>query len=112
MAWLRDWSSTARSTTAANEAWALNYYAATLATSGRRPQALALYQRALIMNRELNKPDDEAIALEGIAEHYLAIGDLTQGTTHLQLALEIYRRIGLSPDAHRVQSRLDGLTAQ
>ena len=95
-----------------NEAWALNHYAATLAAADERPHALALYQQALAMNRELNKPDDEAIALEGIAEHHLATGNLTQGAEHLHQALEIYRRLGMTPDTHRVQNRLNGLTAR
>jgi tetratricopeptide (TPR) repeat protein len=41
-----------------DEAYALNNYAATLAASGQRSRALALYQEALAMHRELNKPDD------------------------------------------------------
>ena len=94
-----------------NEAWALNRYAATLAAAGERPRALAIYQQALAMNRELNNPDDEAIALEGIAEHHLATGEPTLGTTHLHQALEIYQRLGMTPDTHRVQDRLDGLAA-
>ena len=89
-----------------NESWALNYHAATLAATGRRPLALTLYQRALAMNRELNKPDDEAISLEGIAEHHLATGDPAQGIAHLRQALEIYQRLGMAPDAQRVQDSL------
>ena len=58
------------------------------------------------MNRELNKPDDEAISLEGIAEHHLATGDPTQGIAHLRQALEIYQRLGMAPDAQRVQDSL------
>jgi DNA-binding SARP family transcriptional activator/tetratricopeptide (TPR) repeat protein len=93
-----------------NKAWALNYYAATLAASGQRTRALALYQQALAMNHELNKPDDEAVSLEGIAEHHLAAGDPAQGTACLHQALEIYQRLGMAPDTHRVQNRLTGLT--
>jgi tetratricopeptide (TPR) repeat protein len=95
-----------------NKAWALNYYAATLAASGQRPRALALYQQALAMNHELNKPDDEAASLEGIAEHYLATGDPAQGTAYLHRVLEIYQRLGMAPDTHRVQNRLTGRTAR
>ena len=61
------------------------------------------------MNRELNKPDDEAISLEGIAEHHLADGDTAEGAAHLNQALEIYQRLGMAPDTRRVQVRLDGL---
>ena len=92
-----------------DEAWALSYYAAILAASGQRTRALALYQQALATNRELNKPDDEAIALEGIAEHHLAGDDPDQGAVHLRQALEIYRRLGMSPDTRRVQNRLNSL---
>ena len=95
-----------------NEAWALNYYAAALAATGERTRALALYEQALSMNRELNKPDDEAISLEGIAEHHLAAGDPAQGTAYLRQALEIYQRLGIVPDARRVQDRLDVLAAR
>jgi tetratricopeptide (TPR) repeat protein len=94
------------------EAVALNYYAATLAATGRRTRALALYEQALAVHRELNKPDDEAVSLEGIAEHHLATGDPGQGIPHLNQALDIYKRLGTAPDARRVQRRLDGLTAQ
>jgi tetratricopeptide (TPR) repeat protein len=64
-----------------NEAWALNHYAAALAAGGDRPRAFELYHQALTMNRELNKPDDEAISLEGIAEHHLATGELTPASS-------------------------------
>ncbi len=79
-------------------------YAASIAAAGDRPRAFALYQQALAMNRELNKPDDESISLEGIAGHHLADGDTPGGTAHLRLALEIYQRLGLREDAKRVQS--------
>ena len=45
------------------EAWALNHYAAAVAAEDLQ-RARALYEQALAMNRELNKPDDEAIALK------------------------------------------------
>ena len=58
------------------------------------------------MNRELNKPDDEAIALEGIGECHLAAGDDRSGAAHLHQALEIYQRLGMAADAERVRTRL------
>jgi hypothetical protein len=61
------------------------------------------------MNRELNKPDDEAISLEGIAKHHLATDDPTQGTAYLRQALEIYQRLGMAHDTRRVQNQLNGL---
>jgi len=93
------------------EKGALNHYAAALAAGGDRPRAFELYHQALAMNRELNKPDDEAISLEGIAEHHTATGELTLGIEHLHQALEIYRRLGMATDTRRVQDRLDGLPA-
>ena len=96
-----------------NEAWALNYYAATIAASGDHPRALVLYRQALAMNRELHKPDDEAISLEGIGEHHLATGDQSQGIAYLNQALEIFQRLGMGADIERVQARLaDGGGAQ
>jgi tetratricopeptide (TPR) repeat protein len=92
------------------EGWALNHYAAVAAATGDLPRALALYQQALTMNRELNKRDDEAISLEGIAEHHLATGDPTQGTSHLTQALKIFQHLGMAPDADRVRIRLADLT--
>ena len=77
-----------------------------LAATGDRPHALALYRQALAMNRELNKPDDEAISLEGIADHHLAVGETVEAATHLHQALEIYQRLGMGTDAQRVQLRL------
>ena len=94
-----------------NESWALNHYAAALAASGQQPRAHVLYLQALAMNRELDKPDDEAISLEGLAEHHLAVGDPTQGIAFLREALEIFDRLGMTPDTSRVQARLDDLTA-
>lgn len=94
-----------------NVAWALNYYAAVIATTGDRPRALALYRQALTMNRELSKPDDEAIALEGIGECHLAGGQAEDGVAHLAQALEIYQRLGMRPDVERVRARLAARTA-
>ena len=94
-----------------NEAWALNYYAAVIATSDR-PRALALYRQALALNRELDKPDDEAISLEGIADHHLAAGDTDQGTAHLRQSLDIYRHLGMNADIERVQARLASIAPE
>lgn len=92
-----------------NEAWALNYYAAALAATGRRPEAFACYQQSLAMSRELTKPEDEALALEGLAEWHLADGDTEIVTDYFNQALAIFQRVGMAPDARRVQGRLDGL---
>ena len=66
------------------------------------------YQQALAMNRELDKPDDEAISLEGIAEHHLAecgTADAARGTAYLRQALAIYQHLGMRADADRVRAR-------
>jgi hypothetical protein len=63
------------------------------------------------MNRELDKPDDEAVSLEGIAEHHFADADTLQGTAHLSQALKIYQHLGMRADTERVQDRLADLDA-
>jgi DNA-binding SARP family transcriptional activator len=87
------------------EAWALNHYAAAVAMDDL-PRALTLYRQALAMNRELNKPDDEALSLEGIGECHLSTGKTDTGISLLRQALEIYQRLGMAPDAARIQARL------
>lgn len=64
------------------------------------------------MNRELNKPDDEAISLEGIADHHLNTGNPEQGIAYLNQALEIYQRLGMHLDIERVQARLTETSGQ
>ena len=93
-----------------DEAWALNHHAAAIAAGGDLPHALALYQQALTVNRELNKPDSQATALEGLAECHLTTGETETATAHLQEAQEIYQRLGMTPDAERVHTRLANLT--
>ena len=93
-----------------DEAWALSHYAATIAARGDLPRAVALYQQALAMNRELNKPDGQAVALEGLGECHLTAGEAQAGAAHLHPALEIYQRLGMAPDAERVRTRLADLT--
>lgn len=62
---------------------------------GNRGEAFDLYRQDLAMNRESRKPDDEAISLEGIADHLLAVGDVAEGVAQLKQALEIYQRLGM-----------------
>ena len=54
----------------------------------------------------------EGIALEGLAECHLSSGEAEAAATHLREALEIFRRLGMAPDARRVQDRLEGLAAE
>ena len=81
-------------------------------SAGRRdlPRAAALYQQALTMNRELNKPDGQAIALEGLGECHLTVGETETGTARLRQAVEIFQRLGMALDAERVRTRLADLT--
>jgi tetratricopeptide (TPR) repeat protein len=94
-----------------NEAWALNYYAAAVKAGGDVARALELYQQALAMNRELDKPDDEAIALEGTGECLLAQDRTAEGTAHLRQALDLYQRLGMRADTERLTTHLAELTA-
>jgi tetratricopeptide (TPR) repeat protein len=95
-----------------NEAWALNHYAAAISATGDTPRALALYQQALAMNREQNKPNYEAVALEGLGECHLSAGEIEPGVARLRQALGIYRRLGMAADTRRVQDRLSALATQ
>jgi DNA-binding SARP family transcriptional activator len=94
-----------------DEAWALNQYAATIAAGRDLPRALELYQRALAMNRDLDKADGQALALEGLGECHLTAGEVEPGAAYLRRALGIYERLGMTPDAEQVRTRLAGLTA-
>ena len=99
-----------------NEAWALNRYAAVHAAAGEHVVARDLYHDALRLARETQQPDDEAHALEGIGESHLhadetgETSDSDAGLQHLSRALAIFRRLAMTPDAERVQSRLSQLT--
>ncbi|HEY2673598.1 MAG TPA: tetratricopeptide repeat protein, partial [Rugosimonospora sp.] len=92
-----------------NEAWALNHYAAVFTAAGDPARAEALYRDALRLAREVQQPDDEALALEGIGECRLHEGDNLHGATHLTQALEIFQRLAMRPDADRIQARLTEL---
>ena len=59
---------------------------------------------------ELNKPDGQAIALEGLGECHLTADKTRTGAAHLRQALEIYQRLGMAPDAERARTRLADLT--
>ena len=58
------------------------------------------------MNRELGKPDDEAIALEGTGQCLLAQDHTVEGTTRLRQALDLYQRLGMRADAERLTMHL------
>jgi tetratricopeptide (TPR) repeat protein len=93
----------------ANEAFALPHYAAAIAATGDHTRALNLYHQALTLTRQLHQPNDQALALEGIGTCHLNLGDTTTGTDHLTQALAIFQRLGMSADAHRIQTRLTEL---
>jgi hypothetical protein len=49
------------------------------------------------MNRELDKPDGQALALEGLGEYRLTTGETKTVAAHLHQALTIYQRLGMAP---------------
>jgi tetratricopeptide (TPR) repeat protein/transcriptional regulator with XRE-family HTH domain len=65
-------------------------------------QARDQHTRALAIARDIGAAPEEARALEGIGQAHIQDGSLSEGTTHLRLALTIYQRIN-SPSAERVQ---------
>jgi tetratricopeptide (TPR) repeat protein len=93
-----------------NESWALNHYAAVLAANGDLEKTLALHRDALLLARELDMPDEQAVALEGIGECHLRAGDSCEATASLTKALTIFQRLRQSPDIERVETRLAELS--
>ena len=93
-----------------NHAEVLNRYAAAIAAGGDLPRAVELYEQALAANRELNKPREQATALEGLGGCHLSHGDPDAAAVRLREALEIYERLGMALDAHRVHDSLSQLT--
>jgi DNA-binding SARP family transcriptional activator/tetratricopeptide (TPR) repeat protein len=93
-----------------NQAWALNHYAAAISDAGDLTRATALYCDALHLARQVQQPDDEAAALEGLGENCLRNGKLHDGTMYLHQALEIYQRLGM-PTAEQVMARLTEIGA-
>ena len=90
-----------------NELWALNHYAAAIAAGGDLDRALALHQDALRTARELDEPDEEALALEGIGVIRLQSGDTEDAVAHLKQAQSIFDRVGMRLHGQRVEERLD-----
>ena len=88
-----------------SEAWALNYYAAVIADTGDAGRAIAVYQDALRLAREVGHPDDEAIALQGLDEAHVHTGKSEDGADYLREALGVFRRLGM-PAAEHVIRRL------
>jgi tetratricopeptide (TPR) repeat protein len=93
-----------------NQAWALNQYAAAIAATGDHTQAAALYRDALHLAHETDQPDEQALALEGIGHCHLHADATQPGIGHLEQALGIFQRLGMRPEADRVQARLSRLT--
>ena len=93
------------------EAWALNHYAAVFLATGEPEHALALYRDALQLSREVHQLEDEARAQEGIGRCLLHQGDPGAGRKCLARASEIFRQLGMRPDADRVEACLaeDGI---
>jgi len=68
-----------------------------------------LHTEALRIACEIACPLDEAEALEGIADGYLAEGRAEDGIEHLRRSLAVYGRIE-APDIRRVSARLAHLS--
>jgi tetratricopeptide (TPR) repeat protein/transcriptional regulator with XRE-family HTH domain len=68
-------------------------------------QAYDQHTRALAIARDIGAAPEEARALDGIGQSHIQDGNLSEGSTHLRLALTIYQRIN-SPRAERVQETL------
>jgi tetratricopeptide (TPR) repeat protein len=75
------------------EAEALNSMGVLLAESGEPQKALAAYEQALLLARQVRRPLDEAHALEGTARCQ-AHTDTQAAITSLREAVAIYQRIG------------------
>jgi DNA-binding SARP family transcriptional activator len=93
----------------ANEAWALVHQATLVARAGDTDRALILYRAGLAMSREVTHPDDEALALEGIGECLVRLGDAAGGADHLRQAREIFAGLGMRADLARLEHRLAAL---
>lgn len=91
-----------------SQAYALNRYAMAITIGGEPDRAIAVYQDAMRLAREVHQSDDEAMALHGLGENYLRTGRTRDGIACLRQALEIYRRLGM-PEAAQVTARLAGL---
>ena len=97
--------------TRGNEVWTLNFYAAVFTSAGDGERGLALHTEALGLAREMEIPDEEARALEGVGECELMLGNVPEGVARLEEAREIFERLRI-PDAARVAARLEAVGAQ
>jgi DNA-binding SARP family transcriptional activator/uncharacterized protein HemY len=95
-----------------NELWALNHYALAIAVGGDPDRALALHRDALRIARELDEPDEEALALEGIGVIHLQTSDVEGAVTHLKQAQSIFDRVGMRTHSRRVEERLGQIARQ
>lgn len=91
-----------------SEACTLNRYATVIGATSGHADALDLYRHALRLASETETRDSEAVALEGIGECYLHLGDTRAGISYLRQAEEMFQRLAMTPDTERVQ----GLLAQ
>jgi DNA-binding SARP family transcriptional activator/tetratricopeptide (TPR) repeat protein len=93
----------------AAETWALNRYAAVISATDDYARAGDVYRDALRLAQETHMLDEEALALEGLGECHLPTGQTETGAALLKQALEIYERLGMTPDIERVRARLTDL---
>jgi hypothetical protein len=76
-----------------------------IADTGDPDGVIAVYRDALRLAREVQRPDDEAIALRSLGEITLSEGNVEDGAARPREALEIFRRLG-TPAAYQVTARL------
>ena len=73
--------------------------------TGDAAAALSVYEQALELANQLREPHSQACAHEGLGNAYHATGDPGRSRYHWQLALMLYREVGV-PAADQVRARL------
>jgi tetratricopeptide (TPR) repeat protein len=79
-------------------------------TPGNNTGAIARYQQALSLARDIHAPLEEARALGGLGQCFLDAPDSSSAIVHLEQALSIFQLIGV-PETQQVKAALDRLAA-
>jgi len=64
-----------------------------------------------LLAAQVEQPDDEALALEGIAECLIAAGQTSEAEENLRGSLRIFQHLAMHQDAERLQMRIVALSA-
>ena len=83
-----------------------------IATLGASQQALAYYQQALTIARELGQRDQEATLLTSMGVRYLNSGEPHKAVENFQQALTLNRSLGLRDDESATLHNLAGAWLQ